>query len=386
MISVVVLCLSLLTVPQGSFAQFFMADRLPSPVVKGGSVTFQLKADNAKTVEIVGDFLPDRNEYGVNGHALMHKDSDGLWRLTVDSLKPDFYYYHFLVDGVWVLDRGTLRLTRNFVDYESYFIVPGKESADYEECPDHKGSLVSVWYDSPEYGATRHMNVYLPYGYSADKRYPVLYLQHGGGDDEETWLDMGRTRQIMDHLIRDGRAVPMIVVIPNTMPDEAASQDVLPLLKDKKGVFGRPVGSDGFLSGGDYVNDLTHNIVPYVESHFSVIKDKDHRALVGLSMGGSYTLYAIEHHPDLFGYIGIMGSGFFNEGDVDRGLAPVKKSGYRLFWVGVGEKDIAQPSAQKLIKGLKRNNMPFESFDPGSGHNWSSWRKDLKAIAPKLFK
>ncbi len=372
-------------VPLLCHAQFFMDQRLKSPAVQGRDVTFRIKAEKADSVILVGDFLPGKNEFGVNGSLPMRKGKDGVWELQVRNLEPDFYYYHFLVDGVWTLDYSNLHLARNFVEYENSFIVPGEESRDYELCEREKGSLVSVWYDSPEYGTQRHMNVYLPHGYATDREYPVLYLQHGGGDDEATWVEMGRICEILDHQIADGRTAPMVVVIPNTMPDEAAAQDIMPLLSHKKGVFALR-GTPAFRSGGDYAADLLHNIIPYVESHFSVRKGREHRALAGLSMGGVYTLYVIENSPGLFDYIGILGMGYDADTDVDKALAPVKKAGYRLLWIGAGKTDIAYDNAVRLMEGLRRNQMPFQYFDSRDGHNWRSWRRDIRELLPKLFK
>lgn len=379
------LYIGFLLFPMLCHAQFFMDQRIPSPEIQGRDVTFRIKAEKADSVILVGDFLPGKNEFGVNGRLPMRKGKDGVWELQVKDLQPEFYYYHFLVDGVWTLDYSNLHLVRNFVEYENSLIVPGEESRDYELCETKKGSLVSLWYDSPEYGTQRHMNVYLPHGYSASKKYPVLYLQHGGGDDEATWVEMGRICQILDHQIADGRTEPMIVVIPNTMPDEAASQDIMPVLGNKKGVFALR-GTAAFHSGGDYANDLLHNIIPYVKQHFSVRKGRKNRALAGLSMGGVYTLYMIENHPGLFDYIGILGMGYEAGTDVDKALAPVKQAGYRLLWIGAGKTDIAYDNATRLMDGLRRNQMPYQYFDSQDGHNWRSWRRDIRALLPKLFK
>lgn len=382
---IIVCFIAVLTVLQMQ-AQEWGAKKIVSPEINGNNVTFRLKADKAQSVKVYGDFLPGVDGFGLGGNVEMKKNSEGIWEYTAKNLPAEFYFYYYEVDGVRVIDPNNLMAVRNYTQFYNTFLVKGEASKDYEVAEKHKGILESVWYDSPEYGAQRHMNVYLPYGYDSSKKYPVLYLQHGGGDDEETWVDMGRVCQIMDNLIDKGEAVPMIVVLPNTMPDELASQNVLPLMTTKKPLFKYAHTDVGFRTGGDYVNDLMHNIIPYVESHYSVKKDRSARAISGLSMGGIYSLYTIQFFPGMFDYIGIMGMGYEANINADEALAPVKKAGYKLFWIGVGEKDMALDNGKRLMAGLDRNNMLYTYYNSKDGHNWRSWRRDLLQLAPKLFR
>jgi enterochelin esterase-like enzyme len=363
------------------------APQYTSPEIKGNNVTFRIYAPNANEVIIYGDFLPGINPYGLGGNTKLKKNTEGIWEYTALNLIPEFYFYYFEIDGYRVLDQKSLRVAHNFGEYVNTFLINGEKSIYYEPLETHKGSLSQVWYYSAAYGFERRMNVYTPFDYSSEKEYPVLYLQHGGGDDEETWVTMGLVCEILDHLIDEGKAVPMIVVIPNCMSNQIASQNVMDPL-NTPGPLGFDQKSKEFRTGGPYVKSFTEEIIPYIESKYNVIKDKSGRAISGLSMGGIYTLSTIKMHSDMFDYIAIMGSGIFS-GDPNEGdeiLAPLKQEGYKLFWIGINEKDIAYNSGTNLIKAMNKNGLSYEFYDPQNGHNWRSWRRDLVDLAPRLFK
>ena len=167
------------------------------PLVEGSSVTFQLKADAASEVKVFGDFLPGVNEYGLGGSAAMTRSEDGMWTYTATGLAPEFYFYYFEVDGVRVLDPWNLKVACNYSEFYNTFLVEGAESAAYDYAREGKGSVETRWYDSPEYGGQRRLNVYLPAGYSCGRAYPVLYMLPGGGDDEDSAVHLGR-RGYMD--------------------------------------------------------------------------------------------------------------------------------------------------------------------------------------------
>ncbi|MCQ2145996.1 MAG: hypothetical protein MJZ16_00605 [Bacteroidales bacterium] len=355
------------------------------PVVEGTDVTFYLTAPKAVNVKVYGDFLPGVDTYNLGGSASM-VESDGVWTYTAKNLAPDFYTYYFEVDGVRTMDPNNLKVACNYSEFLNTFIIEGEGSRNLTIADSKKGSLQTVWYDSPEYGGQRRMTVYLPFNYSAQKKYPVLYMLPGGGDDEDTWVDMGRLPQVMDHMIASAEAKEMIVVMVNSMPNEFAAPHVMNPDPTKKSHF-EMMGSEAGKSGGEFSNDLIRNIIPYVESHYSVLKGSANRAVTGVSMGGSYLAYIIEHFPGTFSYIGFIGSGIMgNPAAADAALVPVKKAGYKLMWVGAGNLDMALNSAKTLMSALDRASMPYTYYDSGDGHNWRSWRKDLQKFVPLIFK
>lgn len=377
-----IIAILLLTICLQAFAQYPGSKYYPE--VSGNAVTFRLDAPGAREVKVCGDFLPGVDAYNLGGTAAMTV-KDGIWTYTAQNLEPDFYFYYFMVDGVKVLDPNNLKLACNYSDFYNTFMIEGEGSRNLT-IPEHgKGSLQTLWYDSPEYKGQRRMTVYLPCGYSSKKKYPVLYMLPGGGDDEDTWTDMGRLPQIMDHLIAEGKAKEMIVVMVNSMPNQLAAPHIMNPLPGKKSHF-EMMGTLEGRSGGEFSNDLIRNIIPYIESHYSVKPGKANRAVTGVSMGGFYLSHIIEHFPGTFDYIGFMGSGS-NDGPerVDQTVAVVKKAGYRLMWIGAGNLDMALNSAKNLMTALDRADMPYIYYDSQNGHNWRSWRRDLQQFVPLIF-
>lgn len=355
------------------------------PIISGDDVTFHLTAKEASSVIVYGDFLPGVNEYNLGGHADLTKGEDGTWSYTAEDLDSDFYFYYFEVDGVKVLDPHNLKVVCNYSEFYNSFMIPGEGSSLMDYRSSSKGTLHTIWYDSPEYGGQRRMNIYLPADYSSEKRYPVLYMLPGGGDDEATWIDMGRLPQIMDNMLGDGKAEEMIVVMVNSMPNQLAAPHIMNPIPEKKSHFemmGTPEGS----SGGEFANDLIKNIIPYIEAHYSVIPEKSGRAICGVSMGGLYLTYIIHHNPDIFDYIGLMGSGIMGKNNGTEVLKPVKESGYKLIWIGAGENDMAFSSAKNIMETMDEMAMPYKYYNPQDGHNWRSWRRNLINMLPELFR
>jgi enterochelin esterase family protein len=375
----------------GLFAQFG-PPRLVSPELNADSIIFRFRAPKAIRVELNGDFLPTKETKTNFGTFMMpapvemKEGKDGIWEYTVHNVAPDFYAYTFTVDGIRMLDPNNLQMVRDGQNVTNVVIMPGEKSNLYLEAKEKKGTLSKVWYPSPAFGPTRRMYVYTPYGYeTSGKKYPVFYLQHGGGGDEDAWTSLGRACQILDNLIAQGKAVPMIVVMPNASPNQLASPDVMdpiagpsPMQQDRS--------SEAFHSGGNYVKDLVEDIIPYVESHYRIIKSKEARALAGLSMGGIYTLYTTARYPNLFSYIGVLSMGFTPDRDPIKELTPVKNAGYKLYFIGCGESDFAYDNTKRLIKGLDDLGMKYTNFDKVGGHTWDTWRVCLKELAPLLFK
>ncbi len=367
-----------------SYAQQMPDNRLVSPEVERDAVTFRLNAPQAEEVILYGDFIPGVDMWGLGGSVKMTKNDEGIWKYMACNLASEFYFYYYEVDGVKILDPLNLKVAHNFREYLSTFIIQGEKSKYYEVADKHKGTLSQVWYPSKMAGVERRMNVYLPYGYSEEKEYPVLYLQHGGGDDEENWVDMGRVCQIMDHLIDEGKAEPMVIVMPNSWAGLQASFNII-IPEDMS------VASPMITSESKYIEDLVYSIIPYTESHFSVKTGKGNRAISGLSLGGSFTMTIIKQHPELFDYIAVMGCGLGSPGNIDNvndeeALGPLKRSGYNLFWLGAGTKDMGYVNAMRLIEGFKKMGMDYVYYNSLDGHNWRSWRKNIIDFVPLLFK
>ena len=373
-----------LTLALPSFGQY--PGSLYYPKVEGGDVTFLLKADGASEVKVFGDFLPGVNEYGVGGSVPMTRNSEGVWEYKAEGLSPDFYFYYFSVDGVMTLDPHNLKLVCNYSEWYNSFLIKGEGSAnlDYADCG--RGTLTTLWYDSPGYGGKRRLNVYLPYGYTPEKEYPVIYMLPGGGDDEDTWVDMGRLPQIMDNMIGKGLAKEMIVVMVNSMPNQFAGPHIMDPIPGKKSHF-EMMGSPEGASGGAFASDLVDTVIPLIEKCYSVKKDKASRAICGVSMGGVYEMYILSHWPTLFGNIAFMGSGVNGAPQAaDLSVAPIVKEGYSLMWIGAGKDDIALRSAKGLMDALDRAGSPYVYYDSGGFHNWHSWRLDLQQLLPLLFR
>ena len=266
-------------------------DEIVSPVVNAdNSLTISLFAPNAKKVELTGNFLyagketPDKYADGDWSPQLMNKDTNGRWTLTTAPLKPEFYSYNLIVDGVKITDPKNIYTVRDIGNTYSVALVDGGVDGLYAVKNVPHGTVRKVWYDSPTAGLKRRMTVYTPAGYETSKRsYPVLYLLHGMGGDENAWEELGRATQILDNLIAEGKAEPMVVVMPNgNISQEAAPGE----------------GSCGFVTAAmRYPKTMDGNfekafpdIIRFVEKVYRVKKDKANRAIAGLSMGGFHSI------------------------------------------------------------------------------------------------
>lgn len=360
-----------------------------SPMIHGdGSVTFTLKAPDAAAVLLRGGFIPGTDGFGKGGAIEMARDADGTWSYTTAPLEANFHVYYYEVDGCAVLDPDNLKVVRNYDSFCNSFTVGGERTdfLEYSQAP--RGTVASLWYDSPEYGGQRRMNVWIPAGYSPDRKYPVLYLLHGGGDDEDTWIEMGRLPQIMDNLTANGDAVPMIVVMPNDWTNQMAAQDLMDA-EPVGDVFSPTIGEEGreaFFERSKFVADLVNNVIPCVESRFSVLPDRENRAIGGVSMGGAVLLNVIRTHPGLFDYIALLGSGHLQAERLAGDMATLKDAGYRLFYLGVGDGDMALPGARSTMEAMDGAELPYVWFNCHGLHNWTSWRLDLQDLIPRLFR
>lgn len=371
------------------------APQIVSPEVHPDNrVTFRLNAPGAGKVQVTGDFLPTMQKdtpYGkfdAPGVADLVKNAEGVWEFTSDALQPELYSYTFIVDGMKMPDPSNVFQIRDTATITNVFLVGG-DYADYYKVNDvPHGTVSKVWYDSPTLGMDRRMTIYTPPGYEkGDRRYPVFYLLHGMGGDENAWSELGRATQILDNLIARGEAEPMIVVMTNGNVDmEGApgetSQGFTPpttqLPKTMEGTFERHFP----------------DVVRYVDSNYRTIADKEHRAIAGLSMGGFHSLHISKEYPDMFDYVGLFSAAILpREGAVspiydnlDGKLAAQFADAPRLYWIAIGEKDFLYDANKDYRKMLDDKGYRYVYRESPDGHIWKNWRIYLTEFVPQLFK
>ncbi len=351
-------------------------------ILPDNSVIFRLLSKNAGSVSVSGDWMP-----GMGASVPMVKNDTNLWVLKAGPLKPELYSYTFLIDGVRVLDPNNPLVKRDGRRNENMFIVPGAESELYSVHEVPHGTLSKIWYNSPSLKLNRRMYVYTPAGYEDNQnKYPVFYLLHGGGGDEDAWTTLGRECQIMDNLISEGKAKPMIVVMPNGNPGQEAAFTDAPVTTEMQAPYD--------MGAGKFEESMVKDIIPYIESHFRVIAGSDNRALAGLSMGGMQTITLTDNYPGMFGYIGVMSMGLVDmstmglkpDPEQDAKFEALKNSGYKLYWVGVGKEDFLYKSVQNLRNALDKHGLKYTYRESTGGHSWANWRIYLSEFAPLLFK
>lgn len=362
----------------GSNAQELANFRRNAPVVSpelgDNGVTFSISAPDADAVQLRGSWMQDPAE--------MTKDTLGVWSVTVPTPDPELYTYSFVVDGLSVNDANNIFMQRDGQRYLSVLLVPGELTENYYEA-NERGNLHQVWYDSPTLGLNRRLFVYTPYGYeTSNQKYPVLYLLHGAGGDEDAWSTMGRTRQIMDNLIEKGLAKPMLVVMPNGNATQTAARTLM--IPEKERDPNNPAG------GGNYVESIVNDIVPFIEATYKVDANPDSRAIAGLSMGAGHTISATLANPGFFQYICPLSNGINvseeNKADYDRQFTALKDAGYKLYFLAIGDSDFLYERAQTLDQTLTDNGLEHTFFVTSGGHTWSNWRIYLNNFAPLLFK
>jgi enterochelin esterase-like enzyme len=360
------------------------------PRVDGaGRVQVRLKAPDAAKVRL---------NFWSGPKVDMEKQPDGTWTFTTAPLAPGLHYYTLIVDGVEMSDTGSHAFFGGSKHASAVEVPePGVDYYDIKAVP--HGQVREVWYDSKVTGTWRHALVYLPPDYEAQpkSRCPVLYLQHGGGEDETGWIRQGRANFILDNLIAAGRCKPMVVVMAYGYARRKG--EVAPDLG------GKPFGSPEFRRtmqemAQAFEDDVTQALIPFVDATYRTIADRDHRAMAGLSMGGMQTFQITLNHLDLFSYIG----GFSGAGGLQMlsGEKPDWKAAYNgvfadpaafakrvhLLWLGVGtvEPERMRAGIQGLHNALTEiaiSHVYWES--PGTDHEWQTWRRDLRDFAPRLF-
>jgi len=344
-----------------------------SPLVSGaGAVTFNLRAPEAKEVLLSGQFMKEP--------VPMVKGRGGLWTLTVTPEKRDIYPYNFIVDGVSVSDPLNRDIFPNETFKASLVEIPGPrwpkaEPALYEVRDVPHGKMTHCTYRSSVLGAWRPLVVYTPAGYETSGRsYPVFYLVSGTTDTEETWFKVGRLNTILDNLIADGKAEPMIVV----MPYGNMGSTPMPASMAATRMYAR------------FAEELTGCIMPYVEGNFRTVNDRDHRAIAGFSRGGGQSLFTALSHPDLFAWLASysayltpeMMDTCFPQYAADPSLL---NDGFRLLWYGVGSDDFLYPQVVENRNYLDAKGIRHEDLTTGGGHTWMNARTYLAETLQKFF-
>ncbi|MCR4612364.1 MAG: esterase [Bacteroidaceae bacterium] len=380
----IVLMLLCCAMAVGGYAQQQLGQRsrVKSPVVNAdGSVTFNVYAPSAQQVSVSGDFEE------IRGRRLeMTKQENGVWTVTTQPLRPELYSYSISVDGVRFIDPANSYVNRDISTLSNIFIVT-RSSDDkghlYQVNNVPHGTLARVWYDSPTLGTQRRMTVYLPPAYDGNRRFPVLYLLHGHGGDETSWGDLGRTSQIMDNLIAEGKAQPMIVVMPNGNPTCDAAPGWW-----HEGMY-TPDGNAFRRRGAKAsMEESFMDIVNFVDSHYRTIKKRSARAVSGLSMGGGHTFGIARLYPDIFDYYGLQSAAAqvrLDDAQFDTQMSRLFASKPRLFWIAIGKDDFLMRMNNELRDYLDEKGYPYEYYENDGGHIWRNWRIYLTLFAQKIF-
>ena len=370
--------------------------QIVSPQInEDNTVTFRLFAPSAQKVQVTGDFLPPtyfttpEGEAQGPGIAELAKNSEGVWEFTTPSpLAPELYSYSFIVDGLKMNDPSNVYVNRDVATLTNIFIIGGEGGDLYKVNDVPHGSVTRQWYYSPTLDTNRRLSVYTPPRYEqGDREYPVLYLLHGMGGDEEAWLALGRTAQILDNLIARGEAEPMIVVMTNGNVDQDAApgESYLGLYPP---TFNLPHTMDGIF-------EISFpDVVKFIESNYRTKKDKHSRAIAGLSMGGFHSMNISKNYPDMFDYVGLFSAAITPIGnadspiyaDTEKKLAEQFAQQPALYWIAIGDKDFLYEDNVKFRKLLDEKGYPYIYFESPDGHIWKNWRIYLTKFVPQLFK
>jgi len=372
-----------------SYAQqaLWGAAEIVSPEINAdNSVTFRYAAPDAKEVKLSGDWMPA--EGWTPGSIVMKKGEKGLWSFTTEVLPSELYSYSFLVDGLKSTDPNNVYLIRDVASVTNVFIVGGGQADLYKVNSVPHGTVARRWYNSPGNEKMRRITIYTPPGYEESKeKYPVLYLLHGMGGDEEAWIALGRTAQILDNMIAQGKAKPMIVVMPNgNVAQEAAPGESN--LGFYKPTFQLPNTMDG------KYEETFPDIIKFVESSYRVKAEKSSRAIAGLSMGGFHSLHISRYYPNTFDYIGLFSAAILPDQKVtskvyenlDETLKTQKANGYKLYWIGMGKTDFLYKSGVAYRERLDKIGMKYTYVESEGGHIWRNWRVYLSEFTPLLFR
>lgn len=384
--NVILLFLMMVTVSSLAQQSLFGGQDIVSPEINtDNSVTFRVSAPDAKVVKLSGDWMPA--EGWTPGSVDMVKDEKGVWTFTTEPLASELYAYWFIIDGVRSVDQNNPFLVRDVASIMNIFIIGGGQADLYKVNDIPHGTVAKRWYDSPGLGMDRRITIYTPPGYeSSREKYPVLYLLHGAGGDEEAWTTLGRAAQIMDNLIARGKAKPMIVVMPNgnVIQDAAPGEGHQGFYKPQ---FMVPKTMDGTYEANFM------DIVKFVESNYRVKAEKASRAVAGLSMGGFHSLHISRYYPNTFDYVGLFSAAILPNqnvsspvyNDIDGTLKKQMENGFKLYWIGIGKTDFLYQGNQDFRKKLDEMGFKYTYRESDGGHIWKNWRVYLSEFVRLLF-
>ena len=325
-------------------------------VLPDGKVLFQIYAPEAKTVSVSGD-LP------WNKPIQFEKAENGVWKGVCEGLDQGLFRYSFTVDGVRVQDPKAPLSAE-----QSSLLQVGE---GYVKDVPH-GAVAQRFYWSKNLGEMRRMHVWTPAGYEKSKdKLPVLYLVHGGGDNDASWPGVGAAGWILDNLLAEGKMVPMVVVMPNgTIP---VANEVPP-----------------------FAEDMVSSIIPFIEANYNVKTDAANRAMAGLSMGGMETIEVCFNHPEMFTYVWVLSASFAPGQDpaaesarlkVKENVARMNRQFKRLVFTQGGSTDIAYQNCRNTLAQLDKDGLKYEYMENAqAGHSWTTWRADLAKLVPTLFR
>ena len=326
-------------------------------------VTFRLHAPRADRVEVNVQFA--------EGVQPMSKDNDGLWSITLGPAEPDIYVYSFIVDGLEITDPVNpvikfWRTSKNLVE------VPGERPMFFQEQRVGHGVVHIHKYESRSLGVTRSLYVYTPPGYetSQNVRFPVLYLLHGMGDNEDAWTVVGRANIIVDNLLAASKARPLVIVMPYGHTPSA------------------PPDSQSLDNYREFEKDLIEDVIPYIQERYRVSSDRKDRAIAGLSMGGGQALTVGLGNLELFGWVGAFSSAVPKGRKLDNLLDKLNVTNARLelLWVGCGRKDFLFDANEKFLEVLKAKKVRHVARITDGAHDWRVWRRYLNEFVPLLYK
>lgn len=359
------------------------------------TVTFRLLAPKAIKVQVIGDFLPTQpteTPYGtfdLPGVAELTEGEGGLWSYTTpEPLASELYSYSFIVDGLKINDPNNVYQIRDVASVTNVFIIGGGRADLYQVSDVPHGTVARRWYNSPTLGKNRRLTIYTPPGYeTSGKSYPVFYLLHGMGGDEEAWIALGRTAQILDNLIAQGKAKPMIVVMTNgnvyqqAAPGEAAAGMYKPTMQLPNTMEGSM--EESFL-----------DVVKFIDANYRTVKKKSGRAIAGLSMGGFHSLHISKQYPDLFDYVGLFSAAIMPGEEVqspiydhmEQKLKTQFDKKPKLYWIAIGKTDFLYQANVDYRKLLDEKGYPYTYYENEDGHIWKNWRIYLTEFVPMLFK
>ena len=354
-------------------------------VLADRQIAFRIFAPKAQQIRLFSTDI-----FGSERQRDLTKAERGVWEVTVGPIDPGAYRYYFDVDSVPVIDPRNPSVSESNGNAWSMVYVPGADFMETKDVP--HGAVASVTYHSKSLNKFRRMHVYTPPGYeTSSQKYPIFYLLHGAGDSDDSWTSVGRAGFIIDNLIADKKAKPMVIVMPagHTGPFDLSPP-----------ASGAPRSLD---FNDDFVKDFVNDIMPYAETHYRVLRDRQHRAIAGLSMGGAHTLNIAIPHPDEFAYVGVFSSGIIGilpfNGPVSAPVASPSweqqhlaeldgaagKKDWKLFWFSTGKDDFLLNTTKATVELFKLHGYQPVFHESAGAHTWTNWREYLNQFAPQLF-